>query len=123
MQLIIRAIIVSVTLSCIPVMADQKDDEIAKLKAQVEALVKENQQLRQLLAQQPPSQRAAAPTQVKDNNETKSGASVSEEKQSQECWITTSSSKRHNPTCRYYKTSKGRACTKAEGIPCKICGG
>jgi hypothetical protein len=104
-------------------MADQKDDEIAKLKAQVEALVKENQQLRQLLAQQPPSQRAAAPTQVKDNNETQSGASVSEEKQSQECWITTSSSKRHNPTCRYYKTSKGRACTKAEGIPCKICGG
>lgn len=39
-------------------------------------------------------------------------------------WITKSSHKRHNKSCRYYKNSKGY-CTedKSEGIACKVCGG
>lgn len=38
-------------------------------------------------------------------------------------WLTTSSRKRHNERCRYYKTGNGRPCGPDEGIPCKICGG
>ena len=38
-------------------------------------------------------------------------------------WLTASSSKRHNSTCRYYQKTKGRACGKTDGIACKICGG
>jgi hypothetical protein len=37
--------------------------------------------------------------------------------------MTTSSGKRHNSSCRYYGTTKGRPCGKDEGIPCKVCGG
>ena len=39
-------------------------------------------------------------------------------------WITKSSKKRHNASCRYYKNSKGY-CTedKSVGTACKVCGG
>lgn len=37
-------------------------------------------------------------------------------------WITTSG-KRHNKSCRYYKTAKGRFCGPADGSACGICGG
>lgn len=38
-------------------------------------------------------------------------------------WLTRSSNIRHNPSCRYYKTTSGKYCAPYEGIPCKICGG
>jgi len=38
-------------------------------------------------------------------------------------WITTASGVRHNKSCRWYKNSKGRMCTKDEGRACKVCGG
>lgn len=38
-------------------------------------------------------------------------------------WLTTSSGIRHNSDCRYFGTSKGRACSAAEGRPCQKCGG
>jgi micrococcal nuclease len=38
-------------------------------------------------------------------------------------WLTTSSGKRHNTGCRYYKSSKGRPCGSDEGTACKVCGG
>ena len=38
-------------------------------------------------------------------------------------WITSSSKKRHNPTCKYYKQSKGYLTKDKIGVPCKICGG
>jgi hypothetical protein len=40
-----------------------------------------------------------------------------------EHWLTTSSHKRHNSSCKYYKSSKGRPCGPNEGTPCKMCGG
>jgi hypothetical protein len=47
-----------------------------------------------------------------------------EEKESTDCefWVSTTG-KRHNSSCRYYKTSKGSIGTKNSGVPCKICGG
>jgi len=38
-------------------------------------------------------------------------------------WLTTSSNKRHNSTCRYYQKSAGNFCKSNAGIACKICGG
>jgi hypothetical protein len=38
-------------------------------------------------------------------------------------WLTTSSGIRHNESCKYYQTSKGRVCGKDDGRACKICGG
>jgi hypothetical protein len=41
----------------------------------------------------------------------------------QKYWLTTSSNKRHNSSCRYFENSRGRYCGTNEGIPCKLCGG
>lgn len=38
-------------------------------------------------------------------------------------WLTISSSKRHNPGCKYFQNSNGRPCGPTEGTPCKLCGG
>jgi hypothetical protein len=43
--------------------------------------------------------------------------------QEQNYWMTTSSRKRHNQGCRFYKNSQGHPCAKDEGVACKICGG
>jgi len=37
-------------------------------------------------------------------------------------WLSTTG-KRHNPSCRYYGSSKGRSCGASEGTACKVCGG
>jgi len=38
-------------------------------------------------------------------------------------WITKSSGKRHNSSCRWYKKSKGYCTDEKIGKACKICGG
>lgn len=38
-------------------------------------------------------------------------------------WVTTSSGKIHNSSCRYYKNSNGNLTTTPQGTDCKICGG
>jgi len=38
-------------------------------------------------------------------------------------WLSNSSHKRHNSSCRYYKASSGSPCSQSDGTPCKICGG
>lgn len=38
-------------------------------------------------------------------------------------WITLSTSKRHNKTCKWYKNSKGKCSDTKIGKACKICGG
>lgn len=111
-------------MACMPATADQKDDEIAELREQVKQLRSENQGLRLQLGQargqagQDSGQAPAAEAPEKSRR-TEPSAQQAE----QTCWITSSSSKRHNSSCRYYKNSKGRVCAKDEGIPCKICGG
>lgn len=49
--------------------------------------------------------------------------SVSQSVPKQEYWITDSTGKRHNSTCRYFQGTKGRACTRDQGIACQICSG
>lgn len=50
---------------------------------------------------------------------------TAEAKQSEEVkyWVTNSSGKVHNSSCRWYGTSKGRVETNPTGPNCKICGG
>ena len=38
-------------------------------------------------------------------------------------WMTSSSGIRHNSGCRYFKATRGRACSVTEGRACKKCGG
>jgi hypothetical protein len=37
-------------------------------------------------------------------------------------WLS-STGKRHNSSCRYYRSSKGRPCKSTDGVACKNCGG
>ena len=37
-------------------------------------------------------------------------------------WLS-STGKRHNSSCRYYKSAKGRPCGAKDGVACKVCGG
>lgn len=98
------------------------DEEIARLKEENARLRKENQALRQLLAAQMGSTNTNAvtltlPTVVATNR-------LSPELiNSLTNWLTTSSGKRHNSRCRYFKTTIGKLCGPDEGQPCKLCGG
>jgi hypothetical protein len=94
--------------------------EVERLKKLVVQLQTENQQLRRLLAE--PRAVNMGESQVPP---TPSRSAVSSALAGQEtgCWLTASSNKRHNSTCRYFKATKGRSCGPDEGIPCKICGG
>lgn len=50
-------------------------------------------------------------------------AIVREEPRKASYWVTSSSGKTHNSSCRYYKNSKGYESEKGTGNNCKICGG
>ena len=93
---------------------------IAQLKAENEALKQEIQNLRKLLAtgSAKTSQGSAEPKAATPTASTSSATA-----NSSEFWLTSSSKKRHNSSCRYYKTSNGSACGPSDGTPCKICGG
>lgn len=93
---------------------------IAQLKAENEALKQEIQNLRKLLATGS-STTSEATTEPKTATPTVS--STSETANSTGFWLTSSSKKRHNSSCRYYKSSNGSECGANDGIPCKVCGG
>lgn len=92
------------------------DQEVSQLREEVYQLKTEIQQLRRLLAMQPSSA-----TNLKSSGE--SVGAMQEGATNNGYWCTKSSNKRHNSSCRYYKTSNGRPCGPNDGIPCKLCGG
>jgi hypothetical protein len=95
----------------------QLREEVLKLRGEVVQLKAEVQQLRKLLATPSPSPSYSNPTpQSQTSPSTEQGEDTG-------YWCTKSSNKRHNPSCRYYKTSNGRPCGPNDGIPCKLCGG
>ena len=103
--------------------------DIAQLKAENAKLREENRVLRQLVANPastdatvPPAVQPTERTQPAPEKTVKPVAGPADEVDTG-YWLTTSSHKRHNKTCRFYKASRGRPCKPDEGIPCKICGG
>ena len=93
---------------------------IQQLRSENEALKQELQYLRKLLATSL-GQPSGAPAGQTSSTAIASPQTV--QQQSTGFWLTSSSKKRHNSSCRYYQNSNGRPCTADEGIPCKICGG
>lgn len=65
----------------------------------------------------------AGPARKSSRSSSESGAVEESKSESDSHWLTTSSHKRHNSKCRYFKTGKGRPCGPDEGTPCKVCGG
>jgi hypothetical protein len=93
---------------------------IQQLRSENEALKQELQHLRKLLAT---SLGQPSGTAVTQTSSTAIASPQTVQQQSTEFWLTSSSKKRHNSSCRYYQNSNGRSCNVDEGIPCKICGG
>ena len=120
----------------LPVTSDksvsQQANDIELLKAEVKRLAaenaklkEENQQLRKMLTKQDLFEPGLPPSvsQTQDKPSSLVQTPTSSDQQETGYWMTTSSGKRHNKNCRYYKNSKGRFCKPDEGIACKICGG
>ena len=93
---------------------------IVQLKAENEALKQEIQNLRKLLAT---GSTTISEATTEPKTATRTVSSSSETANSTGFWLTSSSRKRHNSSCRYYKSSNGSECGPNDGIPCKICGG
>ncbi len=97
---------------------------IAQLKAENEALKQEIQNLRKLLATgSTTTSEATTEPKTATPTATSTVSSTSETANSTGFWLTSSSKKRHNSSCRYYKNSTGSECGQNDGIPCKSCGG
>jgi cell division protein FtsB len=90
--------------------------EVSKLGNEVEQLKKEIQQLKHLLEDQPEGTAYSKP-----QNQSDSTSPTEKENTGYRC--SKSGNKRHNPSCRYYKSSNVRPCGPHDGIPCKLCGG
>jgi hypothetical protein len=97
-----------------------ENPENDKLRAENESLKREIQNLRSLLAT--PSTQTSTSQEIPTTASEKV-APQGDQKQSTGFWLTSSSKKRHNSSCRYYKTSNGSECGPNDGIPCKLCGG
>lgn len=97
---------------------------VSQLKAENEELRSENQVLRRMLTQAPAvvPQGVTTTSRQPEAGAAKSVAGADAQKDTG-YWITSSSSKRHNKTCRYYQNSNGRPCGPNDGVACKICGG
>ncbi len=108
--------------------ADSESAKIEALEKENELLRKENQALRR--------QVVALRTRLGTSEAEKAGADakrsgkeldvkandVKPDQENDEHWLS-GSGRRHNSSCRYFKTGNGRLCTEKEGTPCKVCGG
>ena len=100
-----------------------EDRSYSELKAENEALRKENQMLRRELVRQ----RGGVPVidlgKAQEPKEVEGAAVNGKATDDGGYWLVIKSMKRHNSKCRYYKMGKGRPCKPDEGTPCKKCGG
>ena len=100
-----------------------EDRSYTELRAENEALRKENQMLRRELVRQ----RGGAPIidldKAQEPKEVEWSAVNGKATDDGGYWLASQSMKRHNSKCRYYKMGKGRTCKSDEGTPCKKRGG
>jgi len=121
--LILLVLFVGVLTGCSPdgsaTVADLQQ-QVQTLKAENEALKNENQVLRKLVLE---AKNSIPATFQPDASSSVAGVQTPTTAPEAKYWMTISSSKRHNSSCRYFMNSKGRFCGPNEGIPCKLCGG
>src|SRR5882724_1784849 len=83
--------------------------QVQKLKSENESLKQENQVLRKLLFEKgSPAQTTATQLQTTARDTTRVAPKPAAAEKGY--WMTGSSGKRHNPSCRYYGSTKGRPC-------------
>jgi len=120
---ILLAVLVYLLPGCSPenssTIADLQQ-QVQTLKAQNQTLKAENQVLQKLLLE---ARNSAPATLQSDVSSSSAGVQTPTTAPEARYWMTISSSKRHNSSCRYFMNSKGRFCGPNEGIPCKLCGG
>jgi hypothetical protein len=98
--------------------------DVAEVEKENEALRKENQALRRLLANEgnPSQQVPLTPVSTRSipsqNNPAVSPANAPSNESS---WSLSSTGKRHNNRCRYF--GSGKTCGQNDGVACKVCGG
>lgn len=90
-------------------------NNVTNLTAENRLLREENRKLREELVQGEAAAQKQAQITAAANSSTTNGAVL--------YWVTSGSKVRHNPSCRYYKKTKGYLTPKKEGVPCKRCGG
>lgn len=101
---------------------------IKALERENELLRKENQALRRQVVTlrtrigSSEAEKAGADAKGKDEALDAAASKVKPDRENDEHWLT-GSGRRHNSSCRYFKTGNGRLCTEKEGTPCKVCGG
>lgn len=108
--------------------ADPVSEKIDALEKENELLRKENQALRrQVVALRTrlgtsEAEKAGAVAKKEGKDLDAAARDVKPDKENDEHWLS-GSGRRHNSSCRYFKTGNGRLCTEKEGSPCKVCGG
>lgn len=99
----------------------QLKEEVARLRAEISQLRRENQQLRRLIAERSEITGTNAPARAAEAHVKPESSEAAESALTH--WLSTASGKRHNSTCRFFKTTEGAPCRANEGQACKICGG
>lgn len=97
---------------------EQLKSEISNLNTDLNNLKSEVEQLNKLLAAPP----FASFNNTLPNDTSSTSQTPSTQSNETGYWCT-KSNKRHNSSCRYYKTSGGRPCGPNDGTACKLCGG
>lgn len=93
---------------------------VAELEADLERLRAENALLRRQLTERASAPAAPVPQSLGTRAVAAPPAAPAE--RAGGYWIS-STGKRHNPRCRYYRTCNGHEGGPTDGVACKICGG